>query len=177
MWPNCFGQRRGQVDEGFQCMVCGWGGGSLYPNYTQSFDGKKEGKVSGKDLPWQRTDPRMFAQLGFARPLSVCDAKTLGIATLKPHTQMYTCSNKQWFRQSTQLIHTGPTRTLGLKVLFILVTGCGSEVILLQYWVTTTTLVPPFKFSSWPNFVCLAPQVGAPVSIRRLQSYLWQSVS
>lgn len=80
----------GLVDEGLQCMVCGWGrGGSLYPNYTQSLDGRKEGKVSGKDLPWQRANPRMFAQLGFARPLSVCDAKALSIATLKPHSHTH----------------------------------------------------------------------------------------
>lgn len=50
----------------------GGGGVSLYPNYTQSLDGEKEGKVSGKDLPWQGANPRMFAQLGFTRPLTVC---------------------------------------------------------------------------------------------------------
>lgn len=27
--------------------------GSLYPNYTRSLDGEKEGKVSGNDLPRQ----------------------------------------------------------------------------------------------------------------------------
>lgn len=88
------------------------------------------------------------------------------------HTHRHTCKHQARFGWSIQWTHAVPTRTLGLKVLFILVTGCGSGVILLQYWVTTTTLMPPFKFNSWPNFCYLAPQrEGAPAFMRQQQSY------
>lgn len=147
------------------CAVGGGGGVSLYPNYTQSLDGKKKGKVSGKDLPWQGANPRMFAQLGF-----VCVCVCVWCESTQPHTHIHT--NRQRFRRSIQWTHAAPTHTLSLKVLFILVTGCGSGVILLQYWVTTTTLMPPFKFNSWPNFCCLAPQMGAPALMRQQESCL-----
>lgn len=156
------------------CVVGEEGGWGFTISQLHSVPWWQKGKVSGKDLPWQRANPRMFAQLGFARPLSVCDAKALSIATLKPHTHTHrhTCKHQARFGWSIQWTHAVPTRTLGLKVLFILVTGCGSGVILLQYWVTTTTLMPPFKFKSWPNFCYLAPQrEGVPAFMRQQQSY------
>lgn len=83
----------------------GGGGGSLYPNYTQSLDGKKKGKVSRKDLPWQGANPRMFAQLGFVC-VCVCDAKALS------HTHTYT----QTGRGSGEAYsgHTQPPPTLSV---------------------------------------------------------------
>lgn len=80
-----------------------------------------------------------------------------------------TQNTKQRFGRSFQRTHAAPTRTLGLKVLFISVTDCGSGVILLQYWVTITTLMPSFKFNSEPSFCYLAPQMGAPAFMRQQQ--------
>lgn len=157
-WPRRTGWLAG---EGFQCIVWLIGDGRVpqlhsAPWWWKTGEGIREGP------PWQGANPRMFAQLGFARPrsLSVCmcvrDAKALGIPLLKPHVWAHAHTIgiqkniKNRIMQSTQGTHTAPPHTPGLKLLFILVTGCGSGVILLQYWVTTTTLMPPFKFNSCP---------------------------
>lgn len=81
------------------CAVGGGGGVSLYPNYTQSLDGKKKGKVSGKDLPWQGANPRMFAQLGF---VCVC------VCVMRKHSATHTHTHKQ---AEVQAKHTVDTRS------------------------------------------------------------------
>lgn len=50
------------ADEVYTCVcVCV----TIYPSCTQPLDGKKEGKVSGKDLPWQRVNLKDVCAAGF----------------------------------------------------------------------------------------------------------------
>lgn len=81
--------------------------------------------------PWH-TGPCLFTQLG---PQAVCGTRPNG---------SYSYS---LLPRSDERSHT-----LALDVtLFILVTGYGSEVILQQYSVTTTLLLPLFKLNSSPD--------------------------
>ena len=98
-----------------------------------TLDGVKEGKVSGKDLPWLGSKSKDVCSAGLRKAFEcvcvcvcVCVgvfAKALSIATPKPHTHAHT---------HTHARYTVDTHTAS-PLLFILVTGFGSGVILLQY--------------------------------------------
>lgn len=146
------------------CAVGGGGGFHYIPITLSPSMAKRRGRYQGRtSLGREQTQGCL---LSWASCVCVC----VWCESTQPHTHIHT--NRQRFRRSIQWTHAAPTHTLSLKVLFILVTGCGSGVILLQYWVTTTTLMPPFKFNSWPNFCCLAPQMGAPALMRQQESCL-----
>lgn len=146
------------------CAVGGGGGGFTISQLHSVPRWQKEGEGIREGPPLAGSKPKDVCSAG----LRVCVC--VWCESTQPHTHIHT--NRQRFRRSIQWTHAAPTHTLSLKVLFILVTGCGSGVILLQYWVTTTTLMPPFKFNSWPNFCCLAPQMGAPALMRQQESCL-----
>lgn len=79
---------------------------------TQRLDGKKEGKVSGKDLPQQGANPRMFAQLDFTRPLEcvhtcVCVCVMQLYSVLQPKAKHLLKSTKA---EISVRAHTGYTQ-------------------------------------------------------------------
>ena len=167
---NCVGQSRGTGwwRPPVYGVRLGEGGVHYIPITLSPSMAKRRGRYQGRtSLGREQTQGCL---LSWASCVCVCDAKALS----HTHTHTHTHTNRQRFSRSIQWTHAAPTRNLSLKVLFILVTGCGSGVILLQYWVTTTTFMPPFKFKSWPNFCCLAPQMGAPALMRQQESCLWR---
>lgn len=88
----------------------GWGGFHHIQITLGPSMAKRRGEVSGIALPWQGANPRMFAQLGFARPPSVRmrSAKAVSIANLKPHTHQAKAEAKH------TVGHAQPLCTLGL---------------------------------------------------------------